>query len=425
MPLTEKLSTLREKVKKANKFDDDFRRLVGIELFDFIQRDVTLKNEFDRRFNYLEKLKSDRDFNRLQDNLFGNIQDILKFTSNEGVEKRQKEWKNAFANYLKMETFDLRRQKVFLELPELYSELQSKSNFYRLGENSPYSPEGEISIRTHVAPVLNQYHRNVRKFFQLIFNEDYIKKLDKKASSKLDNLLKQYDDYWFKLDEVLYRVPISLHFHNFEEFFLDCIKFHPRPSYEWYYDFFSSSDKHAEDRFEKIKENALVVIDDLNDVIKTNLNTEIRNSSDLKKIVKIKQLEKRLNKEFKEVDTDLGNEEKTSTETDSIKAELRGGLLILNKDTGSVTFNGFESSLNPIGQEIKVLSKLMNNKNFQATYKELLDDNISKVTKRNLTFVIRNLKECLGILPADKARNEDCIKNIKNFGYKLITIRPH
>ena len=50
-----------------------------------------------------------------------------------------------------------------------------------------------------------------------------------------------------------------------------------------------------------------------------------------------------------------------------------------------------------------------------------LGDNVSKDSKRSLGFVIRNLKKTLGVLPKKKAKNKNCIKNIKSCGYKLIT----
>jgi len=112
--------------------------------------------------------------------------------------------------------------------------------------------------------------------------------------------------------------------------------------------------------------------------------------------------------------------EKKETEPDILSIQLKSGLLTLNKDTGLVRLNDFETSINPSSQEFKVLLKLMSNKNYQATYKDLLGENVSKVNKRILSFVIRNIKKNLGILPTKKAKNKDIIKNIKNYGYRLI-----
>ncbi len=104
---------------------------------------------------------------------------------------------------------------------------------------------------------------------------------------------------------------------------------------------------------------------------------------------------------------------------DLITLNLGTNTLLINKQTGMVRLNSVESMLNPKSQELATILKLATNKNHQVTYADILGESISKTTKRNLTFVIRNLKEALGILPAKKAKNKDIIKNIKGLGYKL------
>ena len=108
---------------------------------------------------------------------------------------------------------------------------------------------------------------------------------------------------------------------------------------------------------------------------------------------------------------------------DVVKVQTKAGLLTFNKNTGYAKLGNFEAkeNLNPQGQAAKALLKLMTGKNYQATYKDFLGDNVSKVSKRSLGFVIRNLKKTLGVLPKKKAKNKNCIKNIKSCGYKLIT----
>ena len=53
------------------------------------------------------------------------------------------------------------------------------------------------------------------------------------------------------------------------------------------------------------------------------------------------------------------------------------------------------------------------------TYEGFLGENNSKSNRRNLSFTIRNLKNVLGILPKEKAKNKDCIENIRGFGYRV------
>ena len=105
-----------------------------------------------------------------------------------------------------------------------------------------------------------------------------------------------------------------------------------------------------------------------------------------------------------------------------IEIKLKNGKLTIKENTGFVKLNNTEGTFNPKSNEFKTLLILVKNKNLQATYQELLgEENVSKTTKRNLTFTIRNIKETLGILPRKKKnKNKDIIKNLKLYGYKLI-----
>lgn len=104
---------------------------------------------------------------------------------------------------------------------------------------------------------------------------------------------------------------------------------------------------------------------------------------------------------------------------DLITVQIGDHALSIDKVTTMVSLNTVQAIFNPKSQEFAVLLKLATAKNNQVTYAEILGDSVSKTSKRNLTFVIRNIKEALGILPAKKAKNKDIIKNIKGVGYKL------
>ncbi len=105
---------------------------------------------------------------------------------------------------------------------------------------------------------------------------------------------------------------------------------------------------------------------------------------------------------------------------DKVNVQTQHGSLTLNKDTGDFRFNDTSGNLNPSGQEFTVLLKLMTSKNYKANYVTLITGNVSKSSKRSLTFIIRNLKTALGILPVKDAKNEDIFGNIPNVGYKLL-----
>lgn len=107
------------------------------------------------------------------------------------------------------------------------------------------------------------------------------------------------------------------------------------------------------------------------------------------------------------------------TDSDVVTAEIGTDILSINTHTGTIRLNNVEASLNPKSQEFETILKLIKAKNHQITYADVLGQSVSKTTKRNLTFVIRNLKEALRILPTKTAKNKDIIKNIKGVGYKL------
>ena len=107
------------------------------------------------------------------------------------------------------------------------------------------------------------------------------------------------------------------------------------------------------------------------------------------------------------------------TDDDLVSITIGTNTLSIDKVTATVRLNTVQAIFNPKSQEFAALLKLATAKGNQITYADILGESVSKTTKRNLTFVIRNIKEALGILPAKKAKNKDIIKNIKGVGYKL------
>lgn len=106
---------------------------------------------------------------------------------------------------------------------------------------------------------------------------------------------------------------------------------------------------------------------------------------------------------------------------DLILVKLKSGKLSLSKNTGVIILNQTKDNLNPNSQEFRTVLKLMENKDNKATYQELIGGTPTKPNKRNLAFVIRNVKRTLRILPQKSSKNKNIIKNIKNHGYGLIT----
>lgn len=267
-----KLLWFKDKVESATVFNENFARLIGIELYDHIQSEKILRDEFESRLNYLNNLAGDENFGRLQDNLFSATQELLKLVSLEETEERQARWdggRNRMGNYLKNVNIFAEKEedeKVWLSLPELYLALQDKNNYYRLGDRSGRHSKQEISKTISVMSVKDQYEVNVERFFELVIYNKY--RGDERGQEHLDNLLKEYNKHWYQLDELMYKKPIRLHTQQFEDFFRDCTEFHPREGHEFFYNFFKySQDRRNEKRFNEVKNNALIVLDDLIELV--------------------------------------------------------------------------------------------------------------------------------------------------------------
>ncbi|MEK6885016.1 MAG: hypothetical protein AABY22_35620 [Nanoarchaeota archaeon] len=101
MATKDRLHYFRGRIDNSTEFNQEFKNLIGIELYDFIYSNELLIKGFEERLHYLDNLAKDKDFIKLQDDLFGIIQKILKLTSLEEVKERQKEWNNALISRLK------------------------------------------------------------------------------------------------------------------------------------------------------------------------------------------------------------------------------------------------------------------------------------------------------------------------------------
>ena len=116
---------------------------------------------------------------------------------------------------------------------------------------------------------------------------------------------------------------------------------------------------------------------------------------------------------------------KTSKAKSSIlKVKTKGGILAMDEKRGSISLKKVNATVHPNRQEMRALSLLMKQEGHQFTYAEFfkkeIGTDIKDPERRKLSFIIRNLKKILGMLPAKKAKNKNIIKNLKNVGYQLI-----
>ena len=110
---------------------------------------------------------------------------------------------------------------------------------------------------------------------------------------------------------------------------------------------------------------------------------------------------------------------------DTAKIIAKRPPIYLDPHTGSFSFFNITGTLNPKGQEFKVLSTLLTSKDYFAEYPVLIQSyraykaESSKTLKPELTQIIKIMKEKLGILQAEHP-NPDIFFNVKNLGYRLI-----
>ena len=255
MTTVEKLQKFIDKIQASTVVDDSFRNLIGVELYDYIQEDRTLKNEFDRRVNYLQNLSQDKDFIYLQYKLYLAVKKILELTNLERIEELQKLWKNAFGF-----SFKNSREEIWMTLPELYKALLVKESYFVLGDNTSfYSDEGDIAGAPHISVVKKQY-QFAEKLFGLM--ENHIFKNDAETMIAYKNLSDEYNKIWYKFFEKIHTNTIKLHTKEFVGFLDFCVSVHPREGHEFKYNFFG---KDYYKDLQKIKKMAVGVIEDLID----------------------------------------------------------------------------------------------------------------------------------------------------------------
>jgi hypothetical protein len=162
-----------------------------------------------------------------------------------------------------------------------------------------------------------------------------------------------------------------------------------------------------------------IIVDDVKEF--KNLHLRFTELNDFIQKDGEKRFPKLYPKKIKKVSSNNTQKQTRKEEKSLLKIKLKGCILLINEKTGEIKLNKNKKNINPKSKEFKVLYTLATNNNYLATYEDLLGEKPSKVNKRNLSFTVRNLRNFLGILPKKKAINKDIIKNIKNYGYSLIT----
>lgn len=276
--LIDRLTFYQERIEKATIFNRELGELIAIELLDFITKDSEiLKKEFYKRFDYLKNLAEEKNFIKLQDDLFDTIVVFLNLVSTKEIAELQKEVANQFFNKFKTPEGE---ERGFLTLPEICEVMQNKNSYYRLKyrDTSYFSSVGEISIYTHVVPVKEQYKQAINILRMIDFK---VRDSKPSAVEKMEKLAERFDELYYELDEKIYKTPRKLHIQQFERFFLFCTQAYDQKGYSLSYRFFeddfynNTNLAKLQKILEEAKEVSLFIIKDLLFFLKENSPTNL------------------------------------------------------------------------------------------------------------------------------------------------------
>lgn len=254
----DRLKKFRERILGTTVFDRAFAEFIAIEVLDFISKESPeVARIFNSRLNYLKNLALDRDFNKLQDEMFDAVQNILGLVAKKDVENMQEEFRNATLNRFKDKSPD------YLTLPEMYEKAKDRENYYRLGDESYRAHfDGEISSRINTVCVKKQFESMKPLLNRSI---SYAEEKNPKLKDIIKQYVERYNKTFGKLEEHIYRTPKKIHFENFEQFFIFCAKVCTIPGEEFYHTVFKQNfyNGNQAKQLSEIQNHATIVLEDL------------------------------------------------------------------------------------------------------------------------------------------------------------------
>lgn len=265
MDINNKLQSFRGKIESATILNKEFGNLVGIQLFDFIQENGTLRDEMKKRVEYLHDLAESGDFTEIQDKLIKSTLGILKEIPQNDVSEAQKIFRGeAIYVYFKGASGG------FARLDQLYKFLSKKESYYKLGEEVPYhnSDEGDLMHAPSIALIREQYNRYFETLLKMVCISRKVR--GEKNQQKFETLLENYRDTFHSFDDKIYAEPIKLHVADFESIFLFSMSAYKRKGYEDHYEYYHSAlyeGRHRPYKLESLKRSCLQVIDDLCEIV--------------------------------------------------------------------------------------------------------------------------------------------------------------
>ena len=231
-----KLKSLNEKIQShPNPLDGEFLDLMGVKLFNLIQKNKELKEEVDSRLNFVERLAKNKEIIAFQDDLIKKIIEISKLVrSVTQLKIAQREYEEGTGEKVNPPSRLKFKCGEFIELTELHRALKEGKNYFRLGAVKGVSQSEEVSTKTPTYEVLRQYETLENLYFKFI--AIYLQGRKKESYGEFVQKLSEYKDLFFEFrDRVLYDAK-ELNVLEFERFYGECALIRPVKGKEFYYE---------------------------------------------------------------------------------------------------------------------------------------------------------------------------------------------
>jgi len=265
--ILEKLKNLHKKIGTRKEYNQEFRDLISLELYELIQENETLKGEHNRRSNYFHLLAKDEGYQKIEENLFQKASEIASLVDEDSV----KHLKNEYISFFKSEKgfINLGNPKLgnaitvnkdVFTTSDLLKKIPKRESYYVLGDtdNPLWDKNNEEIAYTPSLCVRLQYQELSKFFIGLYFDLQNL--IDKEKLVLFSKKRSEYEKTFSEFLKLIYKKPSQKHIKKHQSFDFLCR------------DFYGNNVKPITSReintFEDMKDISLIVTEDMMDFLK-------------------------------------------------------------------------------------------------------------------------------------------------------------